>query len=205
MNKNSNLKLTICLLLVLSAASCTWHRDKQSPISKKDSDNAEFEASSRGGVCPSQDSVRASITDLTALIDDALVILHDDDKLQAKTLSEELKVKITSLREKKDAWDEKNKALIAGCYLLLGADGTAVYPEIPAALDNLSQAGKWFGRSIDALATRRLQMADAYIQGTQFATAHASVVLDEGSGFDPSKAALKVPYYIKNADKLNGF
>jgi hypothetical protein len=81
------------------------------------------------------------------------------------------------LRHHESSWEKKNKDLTDSCDQLLGADGTSVYPEIPAALKNLHQASYWLTKSIDCAELSKKEIEDSYIKRSRFFTAGASKIL----------------------------
>ena len=105
-----------------------------------------------------------------------------------------------SLKREED-WKAKNKELAKNCELLLGADGTQVHPEIPIALGYLDYAGKRIEKSLEATTLQKFYLADAYVKGACEANSFARKLLEGRSERRAGADSVKVPVYIKKADK----
>jgi hypothetical protein len=85
---------------------------------------------------------------------------------------------ISDWKAKENAWKAKNDKLLSGCELLLGADGTPVFPEIPQALQNLSRADEALVKSIDAVALSDRKKARYYMKSARADVHRAMMLLD---------------------------
>jgi hypothetical protein len=113
---------------------------------------------------------------------------------------ERLKGQITSCREKISNLKAKDEEFISNCEMLLGADGTSVFPEIPVSFQTLGLCCKWLDKALDAITLENKRVALAYVRGAHAATDRVDKLLD-GSLRPDVQIAMKIPKYVRKADE----
>jgi len=171
--------VVLCSLILLCATSCSSHKVQQ-PSSQKiairvpETAPEPLELTAKVS-CPTEDDVRASLTECQKLIDEAQCLVRNLRSLDATSDGGLL---IARWNEKEKAWKAKNDLMIANCELLLGANGTPVFPQIPLALRNLNRADDCLSKSLEAATLGHRIKARAFIKGARIASNRATQLLD---------------------------
>ncbi|PWT95541.1 MAG: hypothetical protein C5B53_11295 [Candidatus Melainabacteria bacterium] len=173
-------RIVLCSLVLIFAAGCTNHQQirqssKDEPTPPAQETTTEPTEITLQGKCPNLDDGRVSVAECQQLIDSAQSvvdsILYFDDTVADDQL-------VSDWKAKEHLWKAKNDKLISSCELLLGADGTPVFPEIPRALLNLSRADEALVKSIDAAALSHRKKAKSYMRGARAHVNRAMKLLD---------------------------
>jgi hypothetical protein len=172
-------RIVLCCIVLSLAACGTQHRVQQ--ISDHDvvirvpETESESTDSALQRQCPNTDDGRVSAVECQQLIDSAQNIVDSLANFDATALDDAF---ISDWREREKAWKAKNDKLIANCELLLGADGTPVFPEIPLALQSLNRADERLVKSIDVVALSHRKKVRSYIKGARADVHRAMRLLD---------------------------
>jgi hypothetical protein len=160
--------------------------------------------------CPTINDVRAKIVSSRKLIDEANKVVIDLNRVTAASSSAALdaeitrnsrEARVTSLRKRAKEWTEDNRALMKGCDLLYSAHGEMIHPEFFLALENLNYAGEWLEQSMNAAASGKQKLAQAYIKGAHLAKIRASKVLEGKAKANSRTAVIKTPGFLKKLIK----
>ena len=85
--------------------------------------------------CPDHAMAKTSIDECKALCDQSATAINAaEDPAHAD--------KLKDLQGQLQHWQDKNNKIVDACQMLLGADGTDVYPEIRKSLNSANRAGK---------------------------------------------------------------
>jgi hypothetical protein len=160
--------------------------------------------------CPTIDDVRAQIVSSQKLIDQTNEVVRDLNRvttasssaaLDAQITQNSKEARVTSMRKKAEEWTEVNLSLIKACDLLYSAHGEMIHPEFLLALQNLNYAGEWLEKSMDAAASGKHKLAQAYIKGAHLAKVRASKVLEGKAKANQRRAVIKTPGFLKKLIK----
>lgn len=174
----SNLALLWCLVLIL-VAGCSQQKQAEEPSKPEDVTVAPETAhtlpeSLPERSCPNVNDGRASIAECRRLVDDAQKIVMDYRDL---TVAEREGL-IAAWREKERIWKAANDNLVQCCDLLLGADGTPVFPEIPLALERLNDADQSLVKSLAAATQSHRLKARSHVKSARDNLKRATRLLD---------------------------
>jgi hypothetical protein len=151
--------------------------------------------------CPTVDDAEDCADECEILIKQAESIVREARKVINTDRSTAWKTRISLWNQKERSWKEKVASLEKNCYLLLGADGTAVHPEIPIALQSIDRAGEWVEKSLEAATLGDLKLAGTYLKGAKAAFGFSTKILDGRLNARTRKNSVQIPKYIKKADE----
>lgn len=165
--------IPIVILILLTVAGCADRRSSDRanpPVTSPSVKTAEQPSPQR--VCPTTDDVLESLAECRKLIYDADYFVWKSNRpVEARS---DL---VGSWKREEQAWRKNVQELIANSDLLVGADGTQVYPEIPSALKNLDSAGDNLEKALDPTNTKQLELSKGYIQDSWAATHRAEKLM----------------------------
>jgi len=150
--------------------------------------------------CPTLDDAEDCVDECEVLIKQAESIVRDARNVVTNQ-STASKLRISTWKQKESNWRGKVEALGKNCFLLLGADGTPVHPEIPLVLQTLDRASEWIESSIEALSLGNLKLARTYLRGARGALDFSTKLLEGRLNVRSASASTKTPKYIKEADE----
>lgn len=143
--------------------------------------------------CPSREDVLKSIANCRGIIDDTKLILQSTNKNDSAEQKSEFDEKIGAWRERHKQWAEENTILIDNSWLLLGARGVPVNPEIPLALDNLKQSGEWLEYSVRSAERGHRKASYAFLKSANLAADQASKLMKSRRRPNARTAVIKLP------------
>jgi hypothetical protein len=144
--------------------------------------------------CPDREDARKAVDEGAKIIAEVRGILKD---AKNPNFADQLATADKQLSD----WQAHNSVLTIDCGLLLGADGTSVYPEIPLALENLTLAGVWLEKSINAATIGQMSTSGLYLKAADKAIKQASKLLDKKVKPDRRTAVVRTPSYLKSVEK----
>ena len=180
-------RIVLCSLILLCVSGCKSHsfgqssgqeiaiRVPETAPEQAEPDVAQPEEAVPQIGCPSQVDVLASAAECQKLINVARHLVRNVKLSDATSESSAL---IAQWNEKEKLWKAQKDQLMSNCELLLGADGTAVFPQIPLALKKLNRADECLVKSIESATLGHRKKARAYLRRAQVASVRATELLD---------------------------
>lgn len=147
MKSSKQLVVALISIILLFGCAKTPNADvnkppQQIPVQTNDYPTADTSK------CPTRNDVKELNIAFETVISEVNLVAKEAAKQNG---SERLKEQITACRIKIKDLKAKDESFISDCEMLLGADGTPVFPEIPVSFQTLTLCGKWLDKSLDAI------------------------------------------------------
>jgi len=148
-------------------------------------------------VCPTDDDIHNFIDEMKKLQANAHLFLVQTNK--QSTQNGDQTDQLEGLRKRIEEWKDRETSTTANCYLLSGADGTEVNPQLPRTLDALSRSKDYLLKSLKAHELKNDEMAKIFFAFAQDNLKHAEKISQMHNHLSRAKP-LKAPAPLTKAD-----